>query len=84
MVLLRRARSWGPCLADSSVPCSPPEIGVGAFEVHFVSNLPVIFLASGLLRLAVTVLFMKPLKEVRDVEPISHHELFQELPLIKP
>jgi hypothetical protein len=41
-------------------------------------------LASGLLRLAVTVLFMKPLKEVRDVEPISHHELFQELPLIKP
>jgi MFS family permease len=60
-----------------------PEIIIGSFEVHFASNLPVIFLASGLLRLAVTVLFMKPLKEARDVEPISH-ELFQELPLIKP
>ena len=61
-----------------------PEMIIGSFEVHFASNLPVIFLASALLRLAVAILFIKPLKEVRDVEPISHHELFLELPLIKP
>jgi MFS family permease len=61
-----------------------PQIVVGAFEVHFVSNLLMIFLVSALLRLAVAIMFIKPLKEVRDVEPISHHELFQELPLIKP
>ncbi len=61
-----------------------PEIIIGEFEVQFASNLPVIFFVSALLRLAVAILFIKPLKEVRDVEPISHHELFLELPLIKP
>jgi len=61
-----------------------PEITFGGFRVHFVSNLLVIFLVSALLRLAVVIMFIKPLKEVREVEPISHHELFQELPLIKP
>jgi MFS family permease len=61
-----------------------PEITIGWFEVHFVSNLLVIFLISALLRLVVAIMFIKPLKEVREVEPISHHELFQELPLIKP
>ncbi|OQW31286.1 MAG: hypothetical protein A4E19_20155 [Nitrospira sp. SG-bin1] len=61
-----------------------PEIILGEFEVLFASNLPVIFFVSALLRLAVAILFIKPLKEVRDVKPISHHELFLELPLIKP
>lgn len=61
-----------------------PNLTFGDFEVQFASNLPVIFLVSALLRIAVVILFIKPLKEVRAVEPIPHHELFLELPIIKP
>lgn len=61
-----------------------PEMIFGELEVQFASNLPVIFLVSALLRVTVVILFIKPLKEVREVEPIPHHELFLELPIIKP
>jgi hypothetical protein len=61
-----------------------PEMALGGFEAHFVSNLAVIFLISAVLRLAVAITFIKTLKETRQVQPISHRELFQELPLIKP
>ena len=36
-----------------------------------IANLAIVFLASALLRLAVALIFIKPLKEARDVEPIS-------------
>jgi hypothetical protein len=61
-----------------------PDIAIGGFEAHFASNLAVIFLISAVMRLAVAVIFIKPLKETREVQPVSHRELFQELPLIKP
>jgi len=63
---------------------APSVIELASVEVHFVSNLAIVFLASAVARFAVALLFIKPLKEARAVEPISHRELFQELPIIKP
>ncbi len=36
------------------------------------------------LRLVVSLCLLRTFKEARAVEPISHRELFSELPLIKP
>jgi MFS family permease len=48
------------------------------------SNLPILFLASGLLRLIVSLTLLNTFKERRRVTPISHRDLLSELPLIKP
>lgn len=63
---------------------APPRIAVPGLELEFVSNLAIVFLVSAVLRLGAIVLFTKPLEEPRDVTPISHRQLFHELPLIKP
>jgi MFS family permease len=63
---------------------APSHLTVWGLEIQLASSLAIVFFVSALARLAVALLFIRPLKEARDVEPISHRELFQELPLIKP
>jgi hypothetical protein len=62
---------------------APTVYEVAGIGVHFPSTLPVVFLISAFL-LVVSLLLIRLLKESRIVEPISHHALFNELPLIKP
>jgi hypothetical protein len=44
----------------------------------------VVFFISGALRLVVSLSLLRTFGETRSVEPISHRELFSELPLVKP
>jgi len=62
---------------------APTTFEVGAIGVHFPSNLPLVFLTSTMC-LVGSLFLLRLLKESRIVEPISHHALFTELPLIKP
>jgi hypothetical protein len=48
------------------------------------SNLPILFLTSGILRLIVSLTLLNTFKERRRVTPITHRDLMSELPLIKP
>src|SRR5215217_1099029 len=51
---------------------------------HPISNLPVIFFISGVLRLVVAGLLLKTFNEPRSVEQRTHQHLLWELPLLKP
>ena len=62
---------------------APTTFTIADIGVHFPSNLPMVFLASALCLLA-SLFLIRLFKEARIVEPISHHALFLELPLIKP
>jgi hypothetical protein len=53
-------------------------------KLELISNLPVVFLISGLLRLIVSVGLLRSLRESRNVELISFGGLCLELPLVKP
>ena len=63
---------------------APSEIGIGGWHIQLMSNLPVVFFVSGLLRLLVSLTLLGTFREARDVEPITFRELLVELPLIKP
>ncbi len=63
---------------------APSEVSLPGLELKLASNLPVIFFLSGALRLAVSLALLRTFGETRSVEPISHRELFSELPLVKP
>ncbi len=52
------------------------KVGVGAVLFQYGSHLQTLFLLSGVLRLAVTVAFLRLFNEVKEVEPISAHKLF--------
>ncbi len=62
----------------------PGAITLPGVELRFVSNLPLVFFISGLLRLGVSACLLRTFGEPRPVEPISHRRLFRELPLVKP
>jgi MFS family permease len=62
----------------------PSEVVLLGVPVSMVSNLPFVFFISGVLRLVVSLSLLRTFRENRTVEPISHRELFLELPLIKP
>jgi MFS family permease len=62
----------------------PSEITVAGFTAQFISNLPVVFFISGVLRLLVSLGFLRSLDESRNVESISFGHLCLELPLVKP
>jgi len=63
---------------------APAAIALPGLELQLASNLPVVFFISGVLRLVVSLSLLRTFRETRSVEPISHRELFFELPLIKP
>ena len=62
----------------------PHEIQLPSLHIFMSSNLPVIFLAAGLLRLALSVHLLPRIKEVRAVEPISSVDLMRRLALAEP
>ncbi len=62
----------------------PATIGMGAWQLALASNLPVVFLVSGILRLLVSVSLLGTFHEHRQVAPISHRQFLTELPLIRP
>jgi MFS family permease len=62
---------------------APSTLRASGLEWQLVSNLPVVFFVSGLLRLFVLAGLLKSLPEGRTVEPISHRDLVSEMPLIR-
>jgi MFS family permease len=62
----------------------PSEIVLPGMTFHLISNLPVVFLISGALRLVVSLALLGSLPESRNVESVTIAELFLELPLVKP
>ncbi|MBI4400780.1 MAG: MFS transporter, partial [Nitrospirae bacterium] len=80
------AMGWfvGAMLGGWLATVTPSAIALPGLELRLVSNLPFVFFISGLLRLVVSLSLLRTFKEARTVEPISHRELFSELPLVKP
>ena len=62
---------------------APAAFDVGGVAVQFASNLPLVFVTSTLCLFG-SLFLIRLFNEARIVEPISHHALFLELPLIKP
>ncbi len=57
----------GAALAESL----PNEFAFGPWQVRLVSSLPLVFIASGLLRIAIAVVMLPRFREVRPVERVS-------------
>ena len=74
----------GALLGGWLATVAPSEIRLWGIKLELISNLPVVFLISGLLRLVVSVGFLRSLRESRNVELISFGDLCLELPLVKP
>lgn len=62
----------------------PNRLQMGTFTLEPVSNLPLIFFLSGLLRLLVSATLLRTFHEPRHVEHRTHYRLLWELPLLKP
>lgn len=62
----------------------PNRLHMGSFTLEPVSNLPLIFFLSGLLRLIVSATLLRTFHEPRQVEQRTHRRLLWELPLLKP
>ena len=80
------ALGWfaGAMLGGWLATVAPAEVSLPGLELRLASNLPVVFFISGALRLVVSLSLLRTFGETRSVEPISHRELFSELPLVKP
>lgn len=63
---------------------APSQLLLFGLILPLASNLPILFLASGILRLMVSLTLLNTFKERRRVTPITHRDLMSELPLIKP
>ena len=74
----------GAMLGSWLATVAPSQLALFGLVLPLASNLPVLFLASGLLRLMVSLTFLNTFKERRRVTPITHRNLMSELPLIKP
>ena len=74
----------GALLGGWLATVTPSDISVAGLNLHLISNLPVVFFISGLLRLVVSLGLLRTLAESRNVEPISFGDLLLELPLVKP
>ncbi|MDH4152817.1 MAG: MFS transporter [Nitrospira sp.] len=61
----------------------PNRLQVGTFTLEPVSNLPLIFFLSGLLRLIVSATLLRTFHEPRQVEQRTHRRLLWELPMLK-
>jgi MFS family permease len=80
------AMGWfaGAMLGGWLATVAPSVLLLPGLELQLVSNLPVVFFLSGVLRLIVSLSLLRSFHEPRPVEPISHRRLVTELPLIKP
>lgn len=79
------ALGWclGAFLGSWLVNALPARITIGQFSLEPVSNLPFVFFASGVLRLAVSGSFLRTFHEARVVESAAFGQLVWELPLLK-
>lgn len=62
----------------------PSELKLPGLELQFLSNLPLVFFISGVLRLGVSLALLRSLNESRHVESSSLRGVFSELPLVRP
>lgn len=74
----------GAMLGSWLATVAPSQLFLFGLILPLASNLPILFLVSGLLRLIVSLTLLNTFKERRRVTPISHRDLVGELPLIKP
>jgi len=74
----------GAFLGSWLVNALPAQIRLGQFSFELVSNLPLVFFVSGVLRLVVSGSFLRTFHEARAVERAPLTELVWELPLLKP
>jgi MFS family permease len=74
----------GAMLGSWLATVAPSHLLLFGLVLPLASNLPILFLASGILRLIVSLTLLNTFKERRRVTPISHRGLVSELPLIKP
>jgi MFS family permease len=74
----------GAMLGSWLAAVAPAQLVLFGLVLPLVSNLPILFLASGILRLMVSLTLLNTFKERRRVTPITHRDLVSELPLIKP
>ena len=61
-----------------------PTLNLGIFQHTFISNLPLLFLISGCLRLLWVLFFIPKLKEVREVESLSMQDLIFRVSQLRP
>ena len=62
----------------------PTSFVVGPWAWRLASTLPVLFVLSGLMRLAAAALMLRKFREVREVEAIRHRDLIYRITNIKP
>ncbi len=74
----------GALLGSSLVNLVPDQLVLGPWEVRPPSNLPFVFMLSGVLRLVVVSALLGTFREARPVELLSHGAMVRELPLLKP
>lgn len=74
----------GAMLGSWLATVAPSQLFLFGLMMPLASNLPILFLVSGMLRLIVSLTLLNSFKERRRVTPISHRDLLGELPLIKP
>jgi MFS family permease len=74
----------GAMLGSWLATVAPSQLFFFGLILPLASNLPILFLLSGMLRLIVSLTLLNTFKERRRVTPISHRDLLSELPLIKP
>ena len=79
------AMGWclGALLGSWLVNVLPSRISLGQFSLELVSNLPLVFFVSGVLRLVVSGSFLRTFHETRAVEQAPFTELIWETPLLK-
>jgi MFS family permease len=80
------AMGWciGAFIGSWLVSALPSRITFGQFAIALASNLPLVFFCSGVLRLAVSWMFIRSFHEARAVEHAPFAQLVWELPLLKP
>jgi MFS family permease len=76
--------TMGTVVGSVLISTLPNRLQAGTLTLEPVSNLPFIFLLSGLLRLIVSATLLRTFHEPRQVEQRAHHRLLWELPLLKP
>jgi MFS family permease len=74
----------GAMLGSWLATMAPSQLLLFGLVLPLASNLPILFLTSGILRLMVSLTLLNTFKERRRVTPITHRDLMSELPLIKP
>jgi MFS family permease len=74
----------GALLGSWLVNVVPEHLILGPWQIRPPSNLPFVFMLSGVLRLVIVSALLSTFREARPVELLSHGAMVRELPLLKP